>query len=241
MNIRTITGIVPRMKLLAAILVVGLLLGPGTVAAQDAQPSADLAGASITVDVGETNTVTAEYQFNVSEAGSGDSEISSISGTIWKLPDRDISDISATVDGESVDPSVSEGDRHLDVSFPVEGVEDGDTVTVTLEYEVAGPAGKIRAPLWVPEYSTPGQANVIDMTLNFPEETTVSGSTFPSPDGVDGNVASYDLLHTPGFVAAEYDDTGPGILTTDTLYSILGVVVMVGFIVGGLAIDRKTA
>ncbi|WP_049981305.1 hypothetical protein [Halolamina rubra] len=227
--------------LFAALVLVGLVLGPSTVAAQDASPSVDLAGTSIEIDGGETSTVTAEYEFEIASAGSGESELTSISGTMWQLPDREIGDISATVDGESVDASVTEEDRHWAISVPVADASDGDTVTVTLEYEVAGPAGEVRVPLWVPEYSTPGQANVVDATLTLPEGTTVSGGAFPSPTAVDGDTATYELLHVPGFVAAEYDESGPGLLTEDTLYSLLGVVVIVGFVVGGLAIDRKTA
>ncbi|MFW5934287.1 MAG: hypothetical protein ACOCQL_00380 [Halolamina sp.] len=227
--------------LVAAFLLVGLVLGPGSVAAQDASPSVDLAGTSIEIDGGETSTVTAEYEFEVASAGSGESELTSISGTMWQLPDREVGDISATVDGESVDASVSGEDRHWGVSVPVEDVSDGDTVTVTLEYEVAGPAGDLRVPLWVPEYSTPGQANVVDATLTLPEGTTVAGGAFPGPATVDGNTATYELLHVPGFIAAEYGESGPGLLTEDFLYSLLGVVVIVGFVVGGLAIDRKTA
>ncbi len=227
--------------LFAAFLLVGLVLGPGSVAAQDASPSVDLAGTSIEIDGGETSTVTAEYEFEVASAGSGESELTSISGTMWQLPDREIGAISASVDGESVDATVTEEERHSAVSVPVEDVSDGDTVTVTLEYEVAGPAGEIRVPLWVPEYSTPGQANVVDGTLTLPEGTTVSGGAFPGPATVDGNTATYELLHVPGFVAADYGESGMGLLNEDFLYSVVGVVVIVGFVVGGLAIDRKTA
>jgi len=227
--------------IVAAVLLVGLVLGPGTAAAQETSPSVDLAGTSITVDGGETSTVTAEYEFEVAEAGSGESALTSISGTMWQLPDRDVGDISATVDGESVDASVTEEDRHRAISVPVEDVSDGDTVTVTLEYDVAGPAGDVRAPIWVPEYSTPGQANVVDATLTLPEGTTVSGDAFPGPASVDGNTATYELLHVPGFIGADYGESGMGVLNEDFLYSVLGVVVIVGFVVGGLAIDRKTA
>lgn len=224
-----------------ALLVVGLVLGPSTALAQEASPSVDLVGTSIDVEAGETSTVTAEYEFEVDSAGSGESALTAIRGTMWELPDREVGDISATVDGESVDATVSEEPRHYVVTVPVEGVSDGDTVTVTLEYEVDGPAGTLRVPLWVPEYSTPGEASVVDMTVSLPEDTTVSGDAFPSPTAVDGNVAEYELLHVPGFVGMNYGESGAGLVTTDTLYSIVGVVVIVGFIVGGLAIDRKTA
>jgi hypothetical protein len=228
-------------RLLVAVLVVGLVLGPATAAAQSASPSVDLAGTSIQIDAGETSTVTAEYEFDVAEAGSGDSALTSIGGTMWTMPDREIGDISATVNGESVDVSTTEHDRHVVLSVPVSDVSDGDTVTVTLEYEVSGPAGELKTPLWVPEFSTPGQANVVDARVTLPEGDTVSGSAFPSPATVDGNEVTYELLHVPGYLAMSYDATGTGLITTDTVYSIVGVVVIVGFVVGGLAIDRRTA
>lgn len=241
MNIRNIGSTVCRKETVGAFLMVGLLLGSGTALAQDASPSVDLASTSIDIDAGETSIVTAEYQFEVAEAGSGDSELTTISGTMWQLPDRDVGNISATVNSESVDPTVSDEDRHTDVSVPVEGVSDDDTVTVTLEYEVAGPASDLRAPLWVPEYSTPGQANVVNITVNLPSDMTVSGDGFPNPDTVDGNTVEYGLLHVPGFVSIPYGEAGAGLITTDTAYSIVGVLVIIGFIVGGLAVDRKTA
>lgn len=228
-------------KFVVILLVVGLLLGPTTALAQDESPSVTLAGSTIEIDAGDTSTVTAEYQFDVESAGTGDETISSIEGTMWKLPDREISNITATVNGESVEPTVSEQSGHYDVSVPADGVSDGDTVTVTLKYEVSEPTGELQTPLWVPEYSTPGQANVIDITATLPEGTTLSGDSFPSAETVDGNTVEFDLLHAPGFVKMSYGQTAAGGLTTDTLYSLVGVVLIVGFIVGGLAIDRKTA
>jgi len=241
MTARNIGSVIRGKKTVVTFLVVGLLLCSGTTLAQDAFPSVDLAGTSIDIDAGETSTVTAEYQFEVVGAGSDDSELTSINGTMWQLPDREVGDISATANGESVDPTISDGDRHTDVSVPVKGVSDDDTVTITLEYEVAGPTSKLRAPLWVPEHSTPGQANVIDITVNLPSDTTVSGDGFPNPDTVDEDTVEYGLLHVPGFVSVPYGETGAGFITTDTAYSIVGVVVILGFIVGGLAVDRKTA
>lgn len=231
----------PIGRLTVVVLVVGLTLASGTAIAQSASPSVDLAGTSIDVDAGETSTVTAEYEFAVAEAGSGESALTAIGGTMWTMPDREISGIAATVNGESVEASVTEQDRHLELSVPVSDVSDGDTVTVTLEYEVTGPAAELKTPLWVPEYSTPGQANVVDMTVTLPEGETVSGSAFPSPATVDGNTATYELLHVPGYVAMTYGESGTGLVTADTVYSIVGVVVIVGFVIGGLAIDRRTA
>lgn len=228
-------------KFVVILLAIGLLFGPTTALAQDGSPAVGLTDTNIEIDAGETSTVTAEYQFTVESAGSGENALSSISGTMWKIPDREVGEITATVDGESVDPTVSEQSGHFDVSVPVEDVSDGDTVTVTLEYQVAGPTGELQTPIWVPEYSTPGQANVIDMAVTLPEGTTLSGDSFPSAETVDGNSVEYQLLHVPGFIKMSYGQTAAGGFTTDTLYSILGVVLIIGFIVGGLAIDRKTA
>ena len=241
MNVRSINRSLARNRLIVAFLLVGLVLAPSIATAQNASPAVNLQGASITVDGGETSTVTAEYQCRVTEAGNGDTALSSISGTVWQFPNHNISEINASVNGESVNANIAEQSRHYDVSVPVRDVSDGDTVTVTLEYQVAEPPGDIRTPLWVPEYSTSGQANVVDISMTLPEGTTVAGSGFPNPTSVNGNTATYELLHVPGFITAEYGESGPGLVSTDRLYSILGVIVIIGFIVGGLAIDRKTA
>jgi hypothetical protein len=231
-------------RLVVVLVVFGLLLGPSTALAQEGtSPSVSLSETSVEIDAttAGTSAVTAEYEFDVEEAGSGDSALSSISGTMWQFSEREVGDISATVNGEEVDASVSEESRHHSVEVPVEDVSSGDTVTVTLAYEVSEPNGELKTPIWVPEYPTPGQANVVEVAVSLPDGTTVSGEGFPTPGTVDGNTAEYDVIHVPGFIALEYGESGTGAITSDLLYSIVGVVVIIGFIVGGLAIDRKTA
>jgi hypothetical protein len=241
MNAQSIDRSLIGKLLMIVLVIIGLVLGPSTVTAQDASPSITLVDASAEIDAGETSTVTAEYEFNIASAGSGDNQLSSISGTVWTNPDRTIGDITATVNGETAEAMVEEQSRHLDLTVPVSDVSNGDTVTVTLMYEVTGPDSNLRVPLWVPGYSTPGEENVVGISVTLPEGATLSGGAFPSASTVDGNSIGYELLHVPGFVSMEYGQSEPGIVTTDTLYSILGVVVIVSFIIGGLAIDRKTA
>lgn len=230
-----------KKRILIATIVASLVVCSASVTAQDGSPSVTLESADIDVDAGGTSTVTAEYQFAVADAGSGDSALTAIGGTIWQLPGRSISDLAVTVNGESVEPSVSESPEHTDVSVPVEGVSDGDTVTVTVEYQVSGPSGELHVPLWVPEYSTPGQTGVVSATVTLPEGETVQGDAFPSAASISGNTLEYNLLHMPGFIKVTYGEGALGGLTTDQLYSALGVVLILGLVIGGLLLDRRTA
>lgn len=220
-------------------IVVALTLGSTSVAAQEAA-SVTLTQADIEVDAGETSTVTAEYQFSVESVGSGDAALTSIGGTLWQIPGRSVSGITATVNGESVEPTVTEESAHQAVSVPVEGVSSGDTVTVTLEYQVSGPSGNLQVPIWVPEYSTPGQEAVVQATVTLPQGSTLQGDAFPSAAQVSGNTVEYNLLHVPGFIKAQYGDSRAG-LTNDQLYSIVGVLLIIGLVGGGLMLDRRTA
>lgn len=230
-----------RKRILIATIVASLVVCSTAVTAQDGSPSVTLESADVAVDAGDTSTVTAEYQFAVEEAGSGDAALTAIGGTIWHVPGRTVGDIAATVGGESVDPSVSEGSEHTDVSVPVEDVSDGDTLTVTVEYQVSGPSGELQVPLWVPEYSTPGQQGVVSATVTLPEGETVQGDAFPSATNTDGNTVEYNLLHMPGFIKITYGEGILGGLTSDQLYSALGVVLILGLVIGGLLLDRRTA
>lgn len=229
-----------RTTLVAVAVVLSSIAFASPAIAQDDGPQVTLASADIDVDAGDTNTVTAEYEFTVESAGSGESALTAIEGTLWKISDRSLGSIEATVDGESVEPDVSEQSQHITVSVPVENVEGGDTVTVRLEYEVSGPAGELQVPLWVPEYSTAGETAVVQTTVTFPDGTFPQGDSFPDPSSVQGNVATYDTLHVPGFIKVSYDDTRSGFVTLNSLYSAAGVLLILGLVAGGLYIDRRT-
>lgn len=208
--------------------------------AQANGPAVTLAGADIEIDAGETSTVTAEYEFAVESAGSGDSVLTSIGGTLWKISGRTLGSIEASVDGESVEPSMTEQSSHYTLSVPVENVQDGDTVTVQLVYEVSGPSGELQAPLWVPEYSTAGETAVVHTMVTFPDGTHPQGDSFPDPGAVTENRANYDTLHVPGFIKVSYDDTPAGLVTMNAMYSVAGVLLILALVVGGLYIDRRT-
>lgn len=218
-------------RVLTAVLLVVVAAGIApTVAAQEG-PSVTVAGADIQVDAGETSAVSATYEFQVASVGSGDSALSSVSGTLWEFPGRSISGIATAVNGQSVEPQVSESAQHTTLAVPVEGVSDGDTVTVTVEYQVAGPAGDLRVPIWVPEYNTAGQERVVSMTVTLPDGTQSQGDPFPNVqerrDG--GNTLVYSMLHVPGFVSTSYGTEGPGLLTINGLSSLLGIVFILAF------------
>lgn len=221
-------------------LVVSMVALTTPVVAQEQAPEVLLLSADIEIAAGGVSTVTAEYEFEVESTGSGDVELTAIEGTMWKIADRSLGDVVASVDGESVDETIEEASEHYVVSIPVEEVEDGDTVTVQLVYEVSGPEGELQAPLWAPEYPTTGETAVVHTAVTFPDGTFPQGDSFPDPNSVEENLATYDTLHVPGFIKVSYDDSPSGLLTMNALYSTLGVLIVLVLVIGGLLIDRKT-
>lgn len=227
-------------RFLVLVLVVSVIATASIGTAQEAtEPSVTVSGATIHVDVGETSTVHAEYQVVVESTGSGDAELTALAGRLWKFDGRQLSGLSATVDGEEVSPTVDERSGHVDVSLPVDDVQDGDRVTVVLDYQVEGPANHAKVPLWVPNYQTAGEERVIEITTTLQEGQHVRGDTMPKPDRVsdDGRTLHYSQLHMPAFISVSYGDQ-PTLVSTGQLMSIIGIAVILGFMGSWLAYNR---
>jgi hypothetical protein len=59
----------------------------------------------------------------------------------------------------------------------------------------------------------------------------VQGAAFPKVDARSdgGSTLSYSLLHMPGFVSLQYGSGGASLVTLDTLATLAGVVIILGF------------
>jgi hypothetical protein len=232
--VTTVVSQLRRRTVVTVALAVAVVVGVGALPAagqEAASPSATLTGATVQVEAGETSTVEATYEFSVPEAGEGDNALTAVSGTLWRFPGHDVSDVTATVNGEEVSPEMSQNERYYDLSIPVSDVSDGDTLTVTLSYSVASSAGTIQAPIWTPSFQTAGTDRVIDMTVTLPDGNGVQGAAFPKVDARSdgGSTLSYSLLHMPGFVSLQYGSGGASLVTLDTLATLAGVVIILGF------------
>lgn len=222
--------------LIAGAVVFSLLIAgsTGATAQQGDAPSVTLAGADVTIDAGETSTVKAEYTFVIEAVGSGDQQLTALTGKFWNFRARSISDISASVDGTEVTPRVNEQSGHTVMSLPLENVSEDDTVTAMLSYQVTGPPGKVKAPLWVPDYPTTGESRVVDITLTLPDGQHVRGDTMPKYDSIDGQTLHYEQLHFPSFVSVNYGPQ-PVLFTTGQLMSLLGVTLILSVFGGWFA------
>ncbi|WP_373189417.1 hypothetical protein [Halolamina sp.] len=229
-----------RLLLYSIVLVVTLAGAATPIAAQEGSaPAVTLSAAEIQVDAGETTEVTANYEFTVQDPGSGEQVLSAISGTMWLFPDHGVSDVSATVNGESVEPAVTREDRYMDVALPVSDVSGGETVEATVSYSVTSAPGSLKAPLWTPQFQTAGTDRVIEMTVSLPEGSNVHGAAFPKVDSRSGTTLSYDLLHMPGFVSVDYGQGGGALLDVGTLSTLFGLLLIFGILGGWLAWRRR--
>lgn len=229
-----------RLLLYSVVLAVTLAGVATPIAAQEGTaPAVALSTAEIDVDAGETTAVTANYEFTVEDPGSGDQVLSAISGTMWLFPDREVSDVSATVNGETVEPEVTREDRYMDVALPVSDVSAGETIEATVSYSVASSAGSLKAPLWTPEFQTGGTDRVVDLTVTLPEGSNVHDAAFPKIDSRSGSTLSYGLLHMPGFVSVEYGQGGGALLDVGTVSTLFGLLFIFGILGGWLAWRRR--
>lgn len=217
-------------RVVLPVLLVALVAAAPVVAQEATEPSGTLTSADITIDVGDDTQVTAQYSITFSETGSGENTLSQITGTLWAFPGHVPENFSATVNGQSVEPNVTQYDRYIELGVPVSDVSDGDTVTVTLTYTVPDAAGTVKPPLWVPNYQTGGLNRVIDLEVALPSGAQPDGAVFPKIDNTsnDGTVLHANLLHLPGFVYVQYAGSG-SLLALDTVLTVGGVVFLIVF------------
>lgn len=223
------------------ILATAISLAPAVVLAQDnSSPSATLTEGDIQVNVSETTTVTNTYEFRVDSASGNSQQISEVKGSIWKFSDRDINQITASVNGNSVSPEVTEHSRHYNISLPVQNVPTEGTVSVNVSYTVSGPTGEIQAPVFVPDYSTEGTAPIINIAVTLPRGANVQGTMFPPSDTTSGNQLSAETLHVPGMIELSYGSDGGGV-DLNTILSAVGVLFILVVIGGWALIQRRRA
>lgn len=154
--------------------------------------------------------------------------MSNVKGQLWKFSGREINQdsIETSVNGESVQPDVTDNGRYLTVSVPVDGIQAGETVTLEVSYTVSEPSDRLRTPIFVPDAPTEGQNEVVEITLRLPSDQTPQGDVFPKATSVDGNVVNFDLLHVPGSIVVSTS----GGLPLQSFAAIAGILIVLAFV-----------
>jgi hypothetical protein len=213
----------------SSLTVVGTTTTVGSAETSQREPQLTLVGANVSVEVRENRLVDATYRFRTARSDSRSNPRTTVEGTMWRFPDREIRDLRVSVDGVAVSPDVTPKARHLRVSVPVpESAREGVFV-VRVRYTVSGPEGRLRLPLWVPSAIPPGDDRVVDVTVRLSDGTRAQSAAFPAvePQENDANVLAIQLPQMPGFVALEYGQESP-VLTLDDAVSFAGVCALAG-------------
>lgn len=230
------------LAVLVALAAAATFIGSPVTAQTDGDPTPTLEGATLAVETGETRRVVATYRIDVASGDGRTGSASTVTGTIWQFPDREVRGLSASVDGTAVEPSVTRGERHVRVTVPIPEAARRDTVVVEMTYRVSGPPGRLRTPLWVPTVEPPGGEEVVRLTVTLPEGTGVTGTAIPHIDSVtdDGLVLDYRLSHVPGFVAVGYGQEGRAV-PLDALVAAGGATVVFGSLTAWTVYTRRRA
>jgi len=226
---------------------IGLVIAaPGVTAAQAGTtegPSLGLVQASVSVDCNSSQRhhVTAVYEFR--SEGRERADISVIEGVIWRFDRHRISNMSVRVNGQPVTVDRNRTGRVERVAVPVPDGEGVSQVQVTVSFDVRGPAGELRTPLWVPEFTPPSPDRAVRIEVGLPADGPVAGEIFPQPSRVSqqGRTVKFELAHVPGFVFITLTARGEGKPVTVTrAAAVAGAVLTGGMLLAWVLYRRRT-
>ncbi|TWT25357.1 M1 family metallopeptidase [Planomicrobium sp. CPCC 101110] len=137
-----------------------------------------------------------------------------------------ISGLAVTSDGQPLDFQLTEDEtlNKVVVTLP-EGAADEFTYEISYTFSGAGN----RIPLIIPTVSTDGNGNDIMLTVTIPEGQYLQNS-FPVIDAGDTGTLTEYMMNIPNFVSLEISSSPPGFFNYNTLFTALGLVIILGFI-----------
>jgi hypothetical protein len=143
-----------------------------------------------------------------------------------------VSGLTVTSNGQPLDFQLTEDEtlNKVAVTLP-EGVADEFSYEITYTFSGTGD----RIPLVIPNASTDGNGNDIVLTVTIPEGQYLHNS-FPIIDVGDTGTLTEYMMNIPNFVNLEISSTPPGFLNSNTVYTGLGLVIILGFI-GAMAFN----
>ncbi|WKA59166.1 hypothetical protein QWY16_03170 [Planococcus shenhongbingii] len=136
------------------------------------------------------------------------------------------SDLTITADGEELDFEVVEDEiiNKVIVTLP-EGAGDGFSYNISYSYT----GSENRIPIVIPAASTDGNGNDVLLRVTIPEGQYLQ-SSFPIIDvGETGTLEEY-MMNVPNFVNLEISSAPPGFINPINLWTLFGLVIILGFI-----------
>jgi hypothetical protein len=117
-----------------------------------------------------------------------------------------------------------------------EGVTGDFTYSISFRYSGSSDLSKI--PLVVPAIASDGMGNIVSLKINIPEGMYLHDS-FPIFDsGNTGSVTEY-MINIPNFVSIQLGSSPAGFFTSSNMYSLFGLIVILGFIAAWLLNEKK--
>jgi hypothetical protein len=175
------------------------------VSALAAEPTM-LKEATVKVKAGNDKNYAISEKVSLSHAGSIKEKISH---TFSNLESSQIDQLTVTSNGQELEYHWEKGDAlNKLLVTPPENVS--DDFTYELQYSLTLQEDSYITPLFVPEYPTQGNSNIVQISFNAPEGETVHKNSFPVIiDEVNNEVESH-IMNIPSHVKYVYgEDAGP--------------------------------
>ncbi|WP_047151759.1 hypothetical protein [Aneurinibacillus tyrosinisolvens] len=137
---------------------------------------------------------------------------------------------------QDVKPEIQKGSTHDKVFITIPQGKSGDfAYEITFEYTSNEPN---KIPLVIPGVASDGTANVVSLKLKVPEGQYLHES-FPVIDSGETGMVEEHIMNIPNFLNVKFGDSPAGFFTTSNLYTLLGLVVILGIITAWLVSERK--
>lgn len=111
-------------------------------------------------------------------------------------------------------------------------------LTYSIVYSYPRTSNISKIPLVLPAVSTDGTGNVVSIKLELPKGMYLQDS-FPIFDGAESGTIQGDMMNFPNFLSLDLGSSPPGLLSESNLYTLFGLVVILGFIIAWLYNERR--
>ena len=156
---------------------------------------------------------------------------------LTQFSDADVADLEFTWGDIQLGAETTKGDIINKLSVPVPQGSTGD-FSYMISYRFTKNTDVNRIPLVVPTIASDGTANVVSLTLDLPQGKYLHNS-FPIIDAGDSGTVVENMINMPNFVSLELSSTPAGFFKPSNLYTMFGLLVILGFIGAWILNERR--
>jgi len=221
------------MKRIGFLILVILCLSSGAVAAEGKPVKPILKEAVIQIASNQEGAVVNEKVVISQAEGVKDGKLEHL---FTKFDSTKINKLTIKSNNQELKSEVKQGSTHDKVFVQLPQGTAGDfSYEISFDYASKEPN---KIPLLVPAMATDGTNNIITLQYKVPEGKYLQDA-FPIMDSGTTGTLEEHMMNMPNFLNVELSSTPPGFVTTSNLYTLFGLLVILGVIAAWFVYERK--